>query len=206
MKKLLGLSALLLALNTTALAQVNTVEENFKIDLKYPAVVLDDTQATHRINAYYSHAIDSFTKEIVRSGYNEASTSYEVKYEDDKYLSLATTYWHYLKGAAHGMYYTDSAVFAKNTGAALPLSHFLPQLPQVEALDQAIREGKVPFYSINSPEPLGVDNFFGLDHISDSYYIDADRNVYLVYAPYDLACYAVGTTVVKLNPEIIESL
>ncbi len=206
MKKLLGLAALLLAVNTTAFAAVTTTEENYSLEMKYPVVELANQAAADRINSYYAKDAEKFRKEVYKASHSQAATNYEVKYEDDNYLAVATTYWHYDHGAAHGIFFTDAKVFDKETGKALPLKHFLPKVPSAKVLDQAIREGKLPFYSVNNPKPLEQTSFFGLKYISDSYFIDKDNNVYLLYAPYDLSSYAAGTTMVKLNPEIVANL
>ena len=50
-------------------------------------------------------------------------------------------------------------------------------------------------------KPITIAEPFALDRVSHSYYIDSDKNVYLIYQPYELASYADGNTYIKITQD-----
>ena len=55
-------------------------------------------------------------------------------------------------------------------------------------------------------EPITLMDPWMLDRVSHSYYIDANKTVYLIYQPYELAPYAQGNTYIKITQEDAKNL
>jgi hypothetical protein len=65
-------------------------------------------------------------------------------------------------------------------------------------LSKKINDGKLKIYNAIF-EPITLMDPWMLDRVSHSYYIDADKTVYLIYQPYELAPYAQGNTYIKIT-------
>ncbi len=197
MKKLYLITALLLMFCATACAAITNVQENHHLKIDYPVITLADQDAQETINYFISKRNAAFKKDFSKHNYAEAAVTYDVKYEDDDYLAITFTYWWYYDRAAHGMYDTTGVVFDKHTGKIVPLKKFMQPI-SAKQLDTKIRCGELELYN-GSMQPIDLMDGWGVEHVSNSYYIDADKNVYLIYQPYELACYAAGNTYIKIN-------
>ncbi len=196
MKKLYLITALLLMFCATACATITNVQETHHLKMDYPVIQLDDIDAQENINYFISKKIAAFKKDFDKHNYAEAAVTYDVKYEDDDYLAIAFTYWWYYPRAAHGMYDTTGVVFDKYTGKLIPLKNFMQPI-SAKQLDAKIRSGELTLYNA-AMQPIDLIDFWNVERISQSYYIDAEKNVYLIYQPYELACYAAGNTYIKI--------
>lgn len=202
MKKVLSIAAMLLMFSATALAAIENVQESYNLKLNFPVVTLVDQDAQEEINTYIGKKIKDYKKDFSAHNYAEASVDYAVKYEDDNYLSLTFTYWWYYPRAAHGMYDTTGVVFDKHTGKAVPLKCFAKAL-SAKKLDTQIRSGELQLLDTNL-QPIGLQDFWRVEHVSSDYYLDADKNVYLIYQPYELAAYVHGNTYIKLPADFLQ--
>ena len=115
----------------------------------------------------------------------------DVVYNGEDYVSVQMDMSHYFKGAAHPMHYAHAMVYDKKTGKRMKVKNFM-SLPKPEELDAAVRRGEVPLLAA-SGERIELGDFFDVRSISSQFIVD-DKELKLVYSPYDLGPYAVGTT------------
>ena len=200
MKRTLCILFCLMSLASYAFAAEATIENretiyNFKAN--YPIITLEDKQASMEINRFINKQMQAYRKVYNTHSYTSGIVDYEVKYEDDNFLSIVFTYWWYYQNAAHGMYNSSGIVFDKHTGKLVNLKHFVPEL-NVRNLKRKVHDKKLTIYNTNH-QPITLEAPFELDRVSHSYYIDSDKNVYLIYQPYELAPYAAGNTYIKIT-------
>lgn len=200
-KTLLALS-LCLALSATAFAAVTEkIENGAKYKVSYPVFTLNKDKAAQRIN---KDILDMVTKvkEQAQSTdpvYVEVGTNYEIISENDKYISIIFTTWDYM-GGAHGMYYDHGIVYDKKSGKRIPYTKFAKAI-KAGALYDAIGTHQ---YKVYGKDLVTVSEAPFLEYIKkDAFkvsedYILKDGKVYLMYPPYELDCYAAGTTYVEL--------
>ncbi|MGM9583776.1 MAG: PdaC/SigV domain-containing protein [Phascolarctobacterium sp.] len=201
-KKTLLVLSLCLAVSATAFAaSVEKKEEGDKYKVSYPVFTLKNDKAAQRINDDILRVVTE-TKELAKSTdpvYVEVGTNYKIISENDKYINIIITSWDYL-GGAHGMYYDLGIVYDAKSGKRVPYTKFAKKIKAANLYDGiANRKYKVfcsdlttqseaPFLSYIKKEAFNVSN----------HYILKDGKVYLMYPPYELDCYAVGTTYVEL--------
>ena len=102
------------------------------------------------------------------------------------------------------MYNKSGIVFDKHTGKLVNLKDFVPEL-SLKNLSKKINDGGLKIYNAIF-EPIALMDPWMLDRVSHSYYIDADKTVYLIYQPYELAPYAQGKTYIKITQEDAKNL
>ncbi len=202
MKRILGILMCLLVFTSTVFAADASIENRkteFNLKINYPFITLEDKVVSSEINRFIDKKMQAYRKVFVNRNYALGIVNYEVKYEDEDYLSIVFTYWWYYHNAAHGMYNTSGIIFDKHTGKLVNLKHFVPTL-NVRNLKRMVQNGDLTIYNTNN-KPVSLEAPFELDRVSHSYYIDADKNVYLIYQPYELASYADGNTYIKITQE-----
>ena len=207
MKRILGILTFLLIFASTAFAADASIENRrstYNFQVNYPYITLENKEAANEINRFINKKIQAYRKVYNNHNYTLGILDYELKYEDDNFLSIVFTYWWYYQNAAHGMYNTSGIVFDKHTGKLVNLKHFVPEL-NVRNLKRMINDGKLTIYNTNN-KPITLAEPFALDRVSHSYYIDADKTVYLIYQPYELAPYAQGNTYIKITQEDAKNL
>ncbi len=207
MKRILGILTFLLIFASTAFAADASIENRkstYNFQVNYPYITLENKEAANEINRFINKKIQAYRKVYNNHNYTLGILDYELKYEDDNFLSIVFTYWWYYENAAHGMYNTSGIVFDKHTGKLVNLKHFVPEL-NVRNLKRMVQDGKLTIYNTNN-KPITLSEPFALDRVSHSYYIDSDKSVYLIYQPYELAPYADGNTYIKITKEDAKKL
>lgn len=201
-KKTLLALGLCLAVSASAFAAVTEkVENGDKYQVSYPVVTLKKEKAAQRINDDILKMVAK-TKKLAQSTdpvYIAVGTNYEVISEDDRYLNIIFTTWDNT-GGAHGMYYDHGIVYDKKSGKRLPYTKFAKGIKADELYDGIASKtlkvfgkdlqtrSEAPFIEYIKKEAFNVSED----------YIVKDGKVYLMYPPYELDCYAAGTTFVEL--------
>lgn len=207
MKRILGILTCLLIFASTVFAADASIENRkstYNFQVNYPYITLENKEAANEINRFINKKIQAYRKVYNNHNYTLGILDYELKYEDDNFLSIVFTYWWYYQNAAHGMYNTSGIVFDKHSGKLVNLKHFVPEL-NVRNLKRMVQDGKLTIYNTNN-KPITLAEPFALDRVSHSYYIDSDKSVYLIYQPYELAPYADGNTYIKITQNDAQKL
>ena len=201
-KKALLALGLCLAVSASALAAVTEkVEQGNKYKLSYPVFKLENRAAAKAINKDIKRMVLE-QKKLAKSkdpSYVEVGTIYEIFSETDDYVNIIFVKWDYM-GGAHGMHYDHGLVYSKTTGERLPYTHFAKAISAGELYD-AIVEHRVKVYGadLQTVSEAPFITYFKKDEFQRSEdYVLKDGKVYLMYPPYELDCYAVGTTYVEL--------
>ena len=201
-KKTLLALGLCLAVSASALAAVTEkVEQGNKYKLSYPVFKLENRAAAKAINKDIKRMVLE-QKKLAKSkdpSYVEVGTNYEIFGETDDYVNIIFVKWDYL-GGAHGMHYDHGLVYSKTTGERLPYTHFAKAISAGELYD-AIVEHRVKVYGadLQTVSEAPFITYIKKDEFQRSEdYVLKDGKVYLMYPPYELDCYAVGTTYVEL--------
>lgn len=201
-KKALLALGLCLAVSASALAAVTEkVEQGNKYKLSYPVFKLENRAAAKAINKDIKKMVLE-QKKLAKSkdpSYVEVGTNYEIFSETDDYVNIIFVKWDYM-GGAHGMHYDHGLVYSKTTGERLPYTHFAKAVSAGELYD-AIVEHRVKVYgadlqTVSEAPFITYIKKDGFQRSED--YVLKDGKVYLMYPPYELDCYAVGTTYVEL--------
>ena len=201
-KKALLALGLCLAVSASALAAVTEkVEQGNKYKLSYPVFKLENRAAAKAINKDIKRMVLE-QKKLAKSkdpSYVEVGTNYEIFSETDAYVNIIFVKWDYM-GGAHGMHYDHGLVYSKTTGERLPYTHFAKAVSAGELYD-AIVEHRVKVYGadLQTVSEAPFITYIKKDEFQRSEdYVLKDGKVYLMYPPYELDCYAVGTTYVEL--------
>ena len=201
-KKTLLALGLCLAVSASALAAVTEkVEQGNKYKLSYPVFKLENRAAAKAINKDIKRMVLE-QKKLAKSkdpSYVEVGTNYDVFSETDDYVNIIFVKWDYM-GGAHGMHYDHGLVYSKTTGERLPYTHFAKAISAGELYD-AIVEHRVKVYGadLQTVSEAPFITYIKKDEFQRSEdYVLKDGKVYLMYPPYELDCYAVGTTYVEL--------
>ena len=201
-KKTLLALGLCLAVSASAVAAVTEkVEQGNKYKLSYPVFKLENRAAAKAINKDIKRMVLE-QKKLAKSkdpSYVEVGTNYEVFGETDDYVNIIFVKWDYM-GGAHGMHYDHGLVYSKTTGERLPYTHFAKAVSAGELYD-AIVEHRVKVYGadLQTVSEAPFITYIKKDEFQRSEdYVLKDGKVYLMYPPYELDCYAVGTTYVEL--------
>ncbi len=174
--------------------------------MSYPEVILEDNRkAQERINKDLSRVTSGFYKDFKKGKFFEGRFSYKVRFEDDRYLSLTVADYRFQAGAAHGYTMTRGYTYDKTTGRRLPLRHFVKICPSDKrlVLQQPIynvQDKRVPLNETFATDLAG----YRMIKVTDNYCLNAKGNPVLIYPPYELACYAMGTLYIHLSPEMID--
>ena len=201
-KKTLLALGLCLAVSASAFAAVTEkVEQGKKYKLSYPVFKLENRAAAKAINKDIKKMVLE-QKKLAKSkdpSYVEVGTNYEIFSETEAYVNIIFVKWDYM-GVAHGMHYDHGLDYSKTTGERLPYTHFAKAISAGELYD-AIVEHRVKVYGadLQTVSEAPFITYIKKDEFkrSDDYVIK-DGKVYLMYPPYELDCYAVGTTYVEL--------
>ena len=201
-KKTLLALGLCLAVSASALAAVTEkVEQGNKYKLSYPVFKLENRAAAKAINKDIKRMVLE-QKKLAKSkdpSYVEVGTNYEIFSETDDYVNIIFVKWDYI-GGAHGMHYDHGLVYSKTTGERLPYTHFAKAISAGELYD-AIVEHRIKVYGadLQTVSEAPFITYIKKDEFQRSEdYVLKDGKVYLMYPPYELDCYAVGTTYVEL--------
>ena len=195
----LGLS---LAVTASACAAVTEKkEEGHKYSSSYPVFKLENRAAAKAINKDIKKMVLE-QKKLAKSknpSYVQVGTNYEAFSETDDYVNIILVKWDYM-GGAHGMHYDHGLVYSKATGERLPYTHFAKAISAGELYDGIANHSlKVYGADLQTVSQAPFISYIKKEEFkrSDDYVLK-DGRVYLMYPPYELDCYAVGTTYVEL--------
>lgn len=202
MKKILLSLAVALTVTANALAAHQTVaDKGPRYDYKYPVFTLENAKAATNMNKDIQKLLKKSRDELKDTNMQHVGSSYEITFENDKYVSLKFTTSNYYRQAAHGMYYVHGLVYDKTTGKRVPYTDFIAEQKSSQ-LRLDILSKKYPVYLADLATPddapfLADWNDF---YVSKDYILSEDGSaLYLIYQPYDLDCYAAGPTFVKFT-------
>ena len=202
MKKIMLTLAVALAVTANALAAQQTVSDKGpRYDYQYPVFTQENAKAATNMNKDIQKLLKKSRNELKDTNMQHVGSSYEITWENDKYVSLTFTTSNYYRHAAHGMYYVHGLVYDKTTGKRVPYTDFMPEQKEKQ-LRLDILSKKYPVYAADlttpSSAPFLVDwNDF---YVSKDYILTEDgKALYLIYQPYELDCYAAGPTFVKFT-------
>ena len=180
-----------------------SADVNYK--MRYPVVTVEQSApAQAAINEDIQKYVDSFLNQYKAGKFYRGNFSYKVQYEDDQVISLTVADYRYNQGAAHGYTNTYGLNYSKDTGERLPLSYFVKLRPEdkMTILRQPIIDSKGERVPLEKTFATG--SFKQNIEISSNYYMLGGGALALIYPPYDLACYAMGTLHINLSPQIID--
>lgn len=195
MYKLCLCTLLSLACLASANAQVTEETENYQGNLlKYPVVSQHKKGVDKTINHAISQALDKIKAQHAsnKGAADEISMSYKLISENSDRLNLLLYSWTYNHGAAHGQYYTQGLSYDLQTGDKAEVADYLGS-PKPEQLDAGIRSGQYQLCD-GDHNPVKLDEFWKVDHVSKECLLNADGSLTLIYQIYDLAPYATGNT------------
>lgn len=197
------IGAIALPLSASAAVSTQTYKTD-KLDFKTPIVSITNKDAQAKINETIQK--DFSEKRYDNKEYDDAIAylNYEVKYEDDDYLSIVITDYVYHDHAAHGMSYVNGIVFDKHTGNKIPLSYFL-RVKNMEQIYTGIESGELKFFNGSMEETEYIPSFKTL-FMSDSYYLGGNGSLYVIFQPYELGPYAYGATRVYFSREAVDKI
>lgn len=195
MKKILLSLAVALTVTANALAAQQTVaDKGPRYDYKYPVFTLENSKAATNINKDIQKLLKKSRDELKDTNMQHVGSSYNITFENDKYVSLTFTTTNYYRHAAHGMYYVHGLVYDKTTGKRVPYTDFIAE-QKASQLRLDILSKKYPVYLTDLVTPddapfLADWNDF---HVSKDYILSEDGSaLYMIYQPYELDCYAAG--------------
>lgn len=178
---------------------VEQTQTDGTMKLSYPLVYETNPTVQYNINTDIASYVTS-EKAVYEAGTAKVvKLSYQVAYEDDNYLSIILTPYHYY-GGAHGHYKQIGRVYDKHTGNVLPLSYFV-HINSPKQLTEGILNHSLKLYSQTRRIPMTLDRAWkDVPYISDSYYLDGKGFIYLIYQPYELGPYSAGATRIEISP------
>lgn len=178
---------------------VEQTQTDGTMKLSYPLVYETNPTVQYNINTDIASYVTS-EKAVYEAGTAKVvKLSYQVAYEDDNYLSIILTPYHYY-GGAHGHYKQIGRVYDKHTGDVLPLSYFV-HINSAEQLTEGLRNHSVKLYSQTRQIPMTLDGLWkDVPYVSDSYYLAGNGFIELIYQPYELGPYSVGATRIEISP------
>lgn len=201
MKKILLSLAVALTVAANAFAAQQTVaDKGPRYDYEYPVFSLENAKAATNMNKDIQKMLKKSRNELKDTNMQHVGSSYDITFENDKYVSLTFTTTNYLSHAAHGMYHVYGLVYDKTTGKRVPYTNFIEkQKADQLRLDILSKKRSVYLADLVTPDaaPFLADADF---YVSSDYILAKDgKALYLIYQPYDLDCYAAGPTFVKFD-------
>ena len=198
MGKIFVLALLIFLQAGTAFASVGTNTDNgVNYEMSYPIVYTNDKAIQDKINQDIYRYIAAFRDDYNAGKFYQGRFLYDLKFENDDYVSLTITDSRYNMGAAHPYYFVRGVVYDKHTGRKLPLSHFL----KVTVADlKWFYRGHL--YSSSGNKINGWE--WGSNEVSDNYYLLGNGGLALIYQTYKLAPYGYGATTIRLTQEEVE--
>ncbi|MCH3950960.1 MAG: DUF3298 and DUF4163 domain-containing protein [Acidaminococcus sp.] len=203
---LAALMALPLRVSEASVEEHKTSAQNCK--MSYPIVYVDNNQAAQdKINSDLYQYIAGFQNDYKAGKFFKGDFSYNVRYEDDKVVSLTLADFRYKEGAAHGYTYTRGLSYDKATGERLPLYYYAKIRPEDKALilRQPIFDGSGKHVRRDKTFASSRSGF-NETKITDNYYMAGNGELVLIYPPYELGPYYLGTLYVHLSQDIVDYL
>lgn len=183
----------------TASASVGTNTDNgINYKMSYPIVYTNDKEVQDKINQDIYHYIAAFRDDFNAGKFYKGQFSYELRFENNDYISLTIMDSRYNMGAAHSQYIVCGVVYDKHTGRKLPLSHFL----KITLADLKWFYGSHIYDSAGNR--IKASSYNPLKRVSEDYYLLGNGGIALIYQPYVLAPYAYGATTIRLTREEVD--
>lgn len=202
------LPALVATFMSATIANAYVVEQtqvDGNMKLSYPLVYESNQDVQHKINTDIASYVVAEKAYYESGAAQSVDLSYEVAYEDDDYLSIILTPYHYT-GGAHGMYNRIGRVYNKHTGDVVPLSYFVHINSPME-LTNGLRNNTLTLQSqTGSIEVMQNDIWNEVPYVSDSYALRGNGNIDLIYQPYEMGPYAYGAMRIRITPEATTAL
>lgn len=198
---MMGMSSLPAAV-PSAEASVETMTAG-NADMKYPYVHLKDDAAIEvKINADIRSQLDDMRYGLGYH-YDQISTSYQCKYEGQRYVSLILCVWTYNHGAAHGMPHYRGVTYDKENGERASIRDFVKI-----SSDDADRIYNLPVFSISGKLIPKYDLFseYADTPLSGNFFLAGHGQIGLIYQPYQLAAFVYGMTSIILPTSLVEEL
>lgn len=174
------------------------IDKQINYEMEYPIVYTNNKAAQDKINQDIYHYIAAFRDDFKAGKFYNGKFFYEVKFEDNDYVSLVITDYRFTRGAAHGGAKKIGVVYDKKTGRKLPLSHFL----------KITLNDLLPIYRINLYDGGGKKfsnaGFSDPKRVSEDYYLLGNGGIALIYREYELAAYAAGSPTIRLSAEEVD--
>ena len=167
-------------------------EEGDYYELIYPVFECDDPVVKEAINAdIYTRA--ARTADAARRNYT-TSFRYELKMENNRYLSLVFFPGGYEEGAAHAMYTGVGVVYDKATGEKVPLSHFA----DVTTAD-LVRLYEAGAFHHYEGLPLPIDPVKRPTKVPEDYFITRWGTIFVLFDARELAPFQAGATAIDVT-------
>ncbi len=174
-------------------------------EVRYPVVTANNPVATAAINKDLQTYVDKFVSAMEQGTpmdkegsdrllYSDGSTSWELMYDDSQVFSLHFQDYYY-SGGAHGMHYDHGLVYDKETGAGIPLQHYLRITP-----GQLAAEAAKHLYTLDG-EPLDTRWIGAVSRVPQDYFLRPGGLVCPVFTLYEIVPYVYGSPMVEISPD-----
>lgn len=191
----------LLAFSASAFASVGTGhDEQINYQMDYPIVYTENEAVQDAINKDIYRYLADFRSAYQAGSFISGSISYELKYEDDNFVSMILTDYRY-NGGAHGMPNYIGLTYYKKTGQALPLPFFAKLRPADSAYIYGLSVYRANGDKLSESE---LNSNYADTPISGNYFLQGGGKISLIYQPYDLAAYAAGMTYITMDAQFID--
>lgn len=208
-------SSFLAALCLTALCSVPFISEanvishsvaDSGISITSPEVQLPNPVVAKAINEDLAPYFRVDLAKLQEQDIVSKNLSFTVKYEDEQWLSIIVHDYIYRDRAAHGMHYDTGLVYNKMTGERVPLSYFV-NIKDMNQIYLGLLTKSIPFTSLKGTG-LSYNYAFKLDSdmVPNNYFLDGDARVGIIFQPYEMGPYSLGTTVALLPGNYIKGL
>jgi hypothetical protein len=173
-------------------------------EARYPVVTANNPVATAAINKDVRTYVDKFVSAMEqgtpqdeegreRIYYRDGAASWELMYEDPRVITLHFQDYYY-SGGAHGMHYDHGLVYDKDTGARIPLRHYLRITPS-----QLAAEAVDHLYTLEG-QKLGDPRLGTVQRVPTDYFLLQGGEICPIFTLYELVAYCCGSPIVKISP------
>ena len=177
-------------------SSVKTGEQSYiNLSLKYPLVYLKNNEVQNKINTDIANYVYKFKNEYDNGDFINGRMRYDIKYEDEDYISIILSFYKYT-GGVHGFIHGKAIVYSKKTGEVIPLENFV-KINSADDLNNI-------FISIYSEDMFLLKKHSIIKRVSKDYYLGGDGYIYLMYQPYELAGFGYGLTNVEISDKIMD--
>jgi len=200
-----SLICMLIAAPVEASVGTGIIKES-NLDMKYPIVYLENNQsAQDKINSDIANYVYKFKGEYSQGNFYSGKYLYEVKYEDDRFISIMFIEMRYNYGAAHTWDSGYCNTYDKMTGEKLSLPYFVRIAPEDLSVILSLpvydeNNKKIPYDKTN----IRIYRQSKNAKISTDYYLLGNGEIALVYHPYALAPYSYGFTHFVIKTDMID--
>ena len=185
-----------------AIGSVGTEEDrDINYEMHYPIVYTENAVVQKKINTDLYQYIDRFRRAYYDGEFINGKFTYEVRFEDDTYISLILHDYRWT-GGAHGHTSYIGLVYSKHDGEKLPLRYFI-HLTDTDFVTIFY----FPLYN-NKNERLNPKAKFSYEdcthEIPNNYFLKGNGIVALIFQPYQRAAHAEGMIYTLIEPKWID--